>query len=470
MDPQSHQSIRIFNLTVIFDEWPVEQIAPIPDQIFYEDGKLENAFRLWDYFQDIDGGTKFSYSSHDNLNVYIDANNSVGLSSKVENWNTGEGFVDLVILAEDSQPFQQVYAVVRVRVIPVVDPDEIIPGEANYYKMIISSVVGGTLDISNVYVKYYDINAVLLYEMAIKGANPPSITRGISSIYPLPRGTGPVDNGAGSTVDSNTELKDYTNCTFAFIDQQSNGKVSADDTFFIYRDINADDVPEVTPGGTFIILDKTDKELVRQQLPVDSNISITAVIDLSGEGVDVDKIDTDSDGMPDIWEIKYGLDPTDPSDALLDIDNDSLRNIEEYKKGSDPTDYDSDDDGYSDKVDEFPMDPDQYKRQSSDNGSDLNIIILIIAVIVVIIILVILQLTLFTLKKKRHPEEPPSNEDVKYRKLMQEVLNYNKDTELSDEEFIKILETKFQNGEVSEETYNDMKVLIMEQDQEERKY
>ena len=35
--------------------------------------------------------------------------------------------------------------------------------------------------------------------------------------------------------------------------------------------------------------------------------------------------DSDSDGMPDGWELAYGLDPTDPWDALLDGDVDGLR-------------------------------------------------------------------------------------------------------------------------------------------------
>ena len=53
--------------------------------------------------------------------------------------------------------------------------------------------------------------------------------------------------------------------------------------------------------------------------------------------------DSDSDGMPDGWEITYGLDPTDPWDAMLDGDVDGLRlnggtdldrwwtNLEEYR-------------------------------------------------------------------------------------------------------------------------------------------
>lgn len=47
--------------------------------------------------------------------------------------------------------------------------------------------------------------------------------------------------------------------------------------------------------------------------------------------------DTDSDGMPDKWEKKYGLDPKDPTDANKDMSGDGYTNIEKYINGIDPT-------------------------------------------------------------------------------------------------------------------------------------
>jgi len=46
--------------------------------------------------------------------------------------------------------------------------------------------------------------------------------------------------------------------------------------------------------------------------------------------------DSDLDQMPDAWERKYGLNPTDASDALLDQDNDGLTALEEYEAGTIP--------------------------------------------------------------------------------------------------------------------------------------
>lgn len=47
-------------------------------------------------------------------------------------------------------------------------------------------------------------------------------------------------------------------------------------------------------------------------------------------------IDTDRDGIPDEWELRFGLDRLDPSDANADPDNDGLSNLEEYRRRSDP--------------------------------------------------------------------------------------------------------------------------------------
>jgi hypothetical protein len=47
--------------------------------------------------------------------------------------------------------------------------------------------------------------------------------------------------------------------------------------------------------------------------------------------------DSDGDGIPDWWELKYGLDPNDPSDAAKDCNGDGYTNIEKFINGLDPT-------------------------------------------------------------------------------------------------------------------------------------
>lgn len=50
-------------------------------------------------------------------------------------------------------------------------------------------------------------------------------------------------------------------------------------------------------------------------------------------------LDTDNDGMPDDWEKKFGLNPTDPADGKLDGDKDGYTNLEEYLNATDPRQF-----------------------------------------------------------------------------------------------------------------------------------
>jgi len=48
-------------------------------------------------------------------------------------------------------------------------------------------------------------------------------------------------------------------------------------------------------------------------------------------------VDTDNDGMPDAWEIRFDLNPNDPSDSALDQDGDGISNLEEFLAGTPPS-------------------------------------------------------------------------------------------------------------------------------------
>lgn len=51
--------------------------------------------------------------------------------------------------------------------------------------------------------------------------------------------------------------------------------------------------------------------------------------------------DRDNDGMPDDWEIHYGLNPTNAADALQDSDGDGMSNLQEYLADTNPTNSNS---------------------------------------------------------------------------------------------------------------------------------
>ena len=65
--------------------------------------------------------------------------------------------------------------------------------------------------------------------------------------------------------------------------------------------------------------------------------------------------DTDGDGMPDAYELFFGLNPENCADAHLDSDGDGLNNLQESVKMVDPRAPDTDLDGFVDSIDSNPI-------------------------------------------------------------------------------------------------------------------
>ena len=83
-------------------------------------------------------------------------------------------------------------------------------------------------------------------------------------------------------------------------------------------------------------------------------------------GTDMNNADTDNDGMPDGWEVNYGLNPNSASDGSADPDGDTLSNLEEYQSGTNPNSADTDGDGTNDANDAYPNDPNDGAASDSD--------------------------------------------------------------------------------------------------------
>ncbi|MFO6425542.1 hypothetical protein ACK8OT_19350, partial [Motilimonas sp. KMU-193] len=64
--------------------------------------------------------------------------------------------------------------------------------------------------------------------------------------------------------------------------------------------------------------------------------------------------DNDRDGLPQEWEMQYGLSDSMPLDAKDDFDADGLTNLQEFLTGTNPHLADSDHDGELDGSDFAP--------------------------------------------------------------------------------------------------------------------
>ena len=128
--------------------------------------------------------------------------------------------------------------------------------------------------------------------------------------------------------------------------------------------------------------------------------SVPFVVISTEDGYDVEVLDSDEDGLPDIYELKIGTDPydqdtdedgltdyqeyvytqTDPlvydsvtegvSDADIDTDEDGLSNIDEFTRETYPWTPDTDQDGLSDYDEIFVYNTDPLIADSDEDGVD----------------------------------------------------------------------------------------------------
>ncbi|MCG8612535.1 MAG: hypothetical protein MI864_18645 [Pseudomonadales bacterium] len=126
---------------------------------------------------------------------------------------------------------------------------------------------------------------------------------------------------------------------------------------------NAEDVFVSHPGTLAAASFDTDLDTMPDVWEVDfglnPNNASDAVSDFDSDGIgnageyeygtDPTSVDSDDDMLPELWEVNNGYNPTDSSDALLDSDGDGLTTFDEYQAGTNPRNADSDVDGLPDK-------------------------------------------------------------------------------------------------------------------------
>ena len=128
-------------------------------------------------------------------------------------------------------------------------------------------------------------------------------------------------------------------------DLDNDGTINEEDT-----DTDGDGIPDDLDPD-----DDNDGLCDDPDSPLNDDSCTVEDLDDDNDGIPDEEEDDDRDGLPNWWELKYGLDPKKKDsnndgvqDGEEDPDEDDLTNIEEYKHGTNPLKPDTDNDGYTD--------------------------------------------------------------------------------------------------------------------------
>jgi hypothetical protein len=141
----------------------------------------------------------------------------------------------------------------------------IVTEKSAHWEITIASV-SGSLNIDEIKLQMIDTSHTALFNVDINDANPSSVTRGKSTIFPIPSGSGSVmDNSTNSVVTGNSELKNYEYCYIAYNDQNNDERVNAGDNIWIFKDFNNDGIDDIKSNYRLQVL-------IGNEIPLNANL------------------------------------------------------------------------------------------------------------------------------------------------------------------------------------------------------
>jgi hypothetical protein len=134
------------------------------------------------------------------------------------------------------------------------------PVEKSYGWQLEITSVSGTLDLEDARFQVVDNEGLLMYGLTIYDSDPQPFYKGQSKVYAMTHGFTVMDD-MNISVDGDDPMSIYRECYIAYIDQSDDGKVTAGDVIYIYKDYNGDEVQDIFSNYSVKILDDGDMAL-----------------------------------------------------------------------------------------------------------------------------------------------------------------------------------------------------------------
>ena len=118
--------------------------------------------------------------------------------------------------------------------------------------------VSGTLNLEDAKFLVIDNEGALVYSITTNNANPSAFTKGQSTVYAMTLGPNAVKDASNNTIDGDDALSEYSGCYLVYLDQNSDQKVNAGDSIYVYKDYDADGTEEISANYIFRIMANND--------------------------------------------------------------------------------------------------------------------------------------------------------------------------------------------------------------------
>jgi flagellin-like protein len=119
------------------------------------------------------------------------------------------------------------------------------PVEKSYGWFLEISDVSSSLNLEDAKFQVVDNEGALEYSVTIIDTNPTPFLKSKTTVYAMTKSNSPVKDDTNNTIDGFDAISVYSGCYIAYLDQNSDGKVTAGDSIYVFKDYNTDSIEDI---------------------------------------------------------------------------------------------------------------------------------------------------------------------------------------------------------------------------------
>jgi flagellin-like protein len=121
------------------------------------------------------------------------------------------------------------------------------------WKIEIAAVSGNYFDLDQITFRVITDSGYTLFKLRTSDSDPEPFFDDLSKVYPLTNGSAVIDMTTGNPVTNSSNFRNYQGCQVAFVDADSDDRITPGDIVYLYKDYNNDGEIDIFPIYSFKI-------------------------------------------------------------------------------------------------------------------------------------------------------------------------------------------------------------------------